>query len=559
MTVAITPIDIDTETWGTALNRLNSVIEVISNNAITVGGTAAVGDSEIDGSLTATELQADLVGADTAEIDDLDANTASITTAIINAANVVSLTSNTANIKTLTVDTFNATTFSANNVESLLANNIVAVTANTSTLNANNANVANLNASSRLRVNANNAKYLATIGSPSNSGASTFNDRTLGVAGAGGVSIKLEDTTNSIVAAIGTFGDNVVSVITQSAHSLVIGANNSEVIRVTDNGHVGMGTVSPVVKLHVSDKIASGSSATNARITSDASEPRTLSLIDADGKIRLWRTAASGESAVEFAVGTGTAITAAERWMSGATTLSYFVRSFNGATGTDRLNVLKSGAVGIGTGETISNTAILEISSSNRGFLPPRMTTAQRDAITSPAEGLIIYNTTEGEPQFYKDGWKSAYFSASYNDLDDRPSLGTAAFLAVGTAANTVAAGNDARITGAVSANGGTLTGGYIGTSKNLGNLAGVSLLTPIGGNIQHGTNNGIATIRAPLEAGVYTMLVEVTNSNTAGVITLSGFSKIDGDDFNTTNNHVFLLHITKTQGRVKVVVEAMQ
>lgn len=30
----------------------------------------------------------------------------------------------------------------------------------------------------------------------------------------------------------------------------------------------------------------------------------------------------------------------------------------------------------------------------NRGFLSPRLTTTQRDAITSPAEGLEIYNTT---------------------------------------------------------------------------------------------------------------------------------------------------------------------
>jgi len=29
------------------------------------------------------------------------------------------------------------------------------------------------------------------------------------------------------------------------------------------------------------------------------------------------------------------------------------------------------------------------------------MTTAQRDAIAAPAEGLVIYNTTDHEPQFW--------------------------------------------------------------------------------------------------------------------------------------------------------------
>ncbi len=40
-------------------------------------------------------------------------------------------------------------------------------------------------------------------------------------------------------------------------------------------------------------------------------------------------------------------------------------------------------------------SAALEVLSTNKGFLPPRMTTAQRDAITSPANGLFIFNTTE--------------------------------------------------------------------------------------------------------------------------------------------------------------------
>ena len=40
-------------------------------------------------------------------------------------------------------------------------------------------------------------------------------------------------------------------------------------------------------------------------------------------------------------------------------------------------------------------SAILDVSSDSKGFLAPRMTTAERDAIASPAIGLIIYNTTE--------------------------------------------------------------------------------------------------------------------------------------------------------------------
>ena len=39
-------------------------------------------------------------------------------------------------------------------------------------------------------------------------------------------------------------------------------------------------------------------------------------------------------------------------------------------------------------------SAILDVQSTDRGFLPPRMTSAERSAIQQPATGLIIFNTT---------------------------------------------------------------------------------------------------------------------------------------------------------------------
>jgi len=40
-------------------------------------------------------------------------------------------------------------------------------------------------------------------------------------------------------------------------------------------------------------------------------------------------------------------------------------------------------------------SAMLDVKSTTQGFLPPRMTTTQRDAISSAATGLIIYNTDD--------------------------------------------------------------------------------------------------------------------------------------------------------------------
>ncbi|MFY7886570.1 MAG: hypothetical protein ACOVOV_17185 [Dolichospermum sp.] len=46
-------------------------------------------------------------------------------------------------------------------------------------------------------------------------------------------------------------------------------------------------------------------------------------------------------------------------------------------------------------------SAIFELSSTTTGFLPPRMTTAQRTAIVSPAAGLIVYDTDTNKSYTY--------------------------------------------------------------------------------------------------------------------------------------------------------------
>ena len=52
-----------------------------------------------------------------------------------------------------------------------------------------------------------------------------------------------------------------------------------------------------------------------------------------------------------------------------------------------------SAQIGIGTINPDASS-ILDVKSSSAGFLPPRLTTAQRDAIVAPAIGLFIFNTT---------------------------------------------------------------------------------------------------------------------------------------------------------------------
>lgn len=69
---------------------------------------------------------------------------------------------------------------------------------------------------------------------------------------------------------------------------------------------------------------------------------------------------------------------------------------------------------GVGISETSivpDASAIMELRSTVRGFLIPRVTATERNAIAVPATGLIVFNTTDNELNFYNGSvWKS-YFS----------------------------------------------------------------------------------------------------------------------------------------------------
>ena len=51
--------------------------------------------------------------------------------------------------------------------------------------------------------------------------------------------------------------------------------------------------------------------------------------------------------------------------------------------------------------QATDTTALLQLSSTTMGFLKPKMTTTQRNAIPGPQAGLEIYNTTTNSPEYY--------------------------------------------------------------------------------------------------------------------------------------------------------------
>lgn len=55
-------------------------------------------------------------------------------------------------------------------------------------------------------------------------------------------------------------------------------------------------------------------------------------------------------------------------------------------------------------GSAPNSSAMLDVSSTTKGLLTPRMTSAQRTAISSPATGLIVYQTDGTAGFYYYDG-----------------------------------------------------------------------------------------------------------------------------------------------------------
>jgi hypothetical protein len=135
---------------------------------------------------------------------------------------------------------------------------------------------------------------------------------------------------------------------------------------------------------------------------------------------------------------------------------------------------------------TLDASAAFEIESTNKGFLPPRMTTTQRNAISSPATGLVIFNTTTGTLQTNTGTPAAAVWStinapvAAYSSGDTIGLYQTNAF--TGT-------GNNSNFFGYLAGNGTTNN-----NSNYLGRLAGGSAT---GANFSNFFGNG-AGLNAP-------------------------------------------------------------
>jgi len=191
---------------------------------------------------------------------------------------------------------------------------------------------------------------------------------------------------------------------TNGSNPVYLGTNNNARLSIFSNGNVAIGTTTDAgYKLDVNG---------TARITGNLFTDAFLAI---GTSINAWGSFTSalqiGGSSTYASlnnityIGNNTFFSGAWKYISTAVSarmeiqdgFKFFIAPSGTAgtniTFTQPMTINSSGNVLIGT-TTNAASSKLTVESTTQGFLPPRMTTTQKNAISSPATGLVIYDTT---------------------------------------------------------------------------------------------------------------------------------------------------------------------
>lgn len=218
----------------------------------------------------------------------------------------------------------------------------------------------------------------------------------------------LKPATNTLMSSLGYGATGLTGSLTdatflrsENALHLAAGGDNLYVTLLS-SGNFGLGTVAPTNILSLGGE--ANRTIWMERRTTAASNGNNL-IVQAGGGTVGGTNRTGGNLLLYAGTATGTGGGA------GAGSNINFATSTPGSSGTSdvtvttKMTIQNNGNVGIGTGSPVA-TALLEMQDTARGFLKPRLTTTQRNAIASPATGLEIYNTTTNQPNYYSgSGW----------------------------------------------------------------------------------------------------------------------------------------------------------
>ena len=220
------------------------------------------------------------------------------------------------------------------------------------------------------------------------------------VMGANAIEKNISGSNNTVLGfSAGKYFSNLVSSSTENSYlnnSVLIGASSRTLALNSINevviGYNAVGNGSNTIQLGNTDI---SNVKTSGKITAG-----TITYPNTSGSINQVLTT-NGSGTASWA--TVAAANAAAGTLTGTTLNSTVTGSSLTSVGT-LTSATINGKVIVGASSAASSSAVLEASSTTQGFLPPRMTYAQKTAIVSPSQGLIIYCTNcgaNGEVEVY--------------------------------------------------------------------------------------------------------------------------------------------------------------
>lgn len=237
-----------------------------------------------------------------------------------------------------------------------------------------------------------------------------FNSKSLGVNG--GQAIGFQSTAKEKGVAIGTAGAYAIGGVAIGKYSTA------------ESGEFVVGGVGPEVDPFIVKNVYFGSGKNRARYIQS-------------GDSLTYRPGGGDTCTINGSGGNGTnqnggGIIIAGGKGTGAGTPGYIGFSTSTTTGsgtalqtlTERARISERGNLLVGT-STDDTSSLVNIVSTAKGFLQPRMTNTQRDAITTPATGLQLFSTTDSANYVYRGtggGWQKIANEISGSATLDFPS-----------------------------------------------------------------------------------------------------------------------------------------
>jgi hypothetical protein len=181
--------------------------------------------------------------------------------------------------------------------------------------------------------------------------------------------------------------------------------------------NLGIGTTTPSARLGI--KGSGSTSATTSLLVQNSAGNSALRVLD-DLSIGLYSASQlclnsgavpNNNNGLRF-LGLGSGKTYIDGWSDGTSKAQNYplvIGSRVNNTGSNATNstTAENGTPVVFGSDAYDSSALVQMNTTTRGFLPPRMTNAQRSAISSPAVGLMVYctDTIEGLYVYKSTGW----------------------------------------------------------------------------------------------------------------------------------------------------------